>query len=482
MRSFQLACNIEMARHPLPCCHDSTFRVKYNPALVQPLGSSTPCLGSTSQVKYILPGFDLSGQVHPAWIRPFGSIIFLCNVFAVTVLSAMIMTSLFVSELRDYLNPTVTEELFVDTSRGSKLRINFDFIIPTISCDFLVLDAMDTSGEQHLQIDHNIFKRRLELLSLKPIEEPKKEDIGGSEHLTEKKVEDTDIVTTTTESCGSCYGAETIEIKCCNTCEAVKDAYRRRKWALTNFEKISQCKNENNSEKMSKAFNEACQIYGSMEVNRVGGSFHIAPGQSFSINHVHVHDVQPFSSSSFNTSHHIRHLSFGRTIQGVTNPIDGIDVIAHEGKNLMVFLGTSRFSVKQWVWNVVRLSYVRINELELKVAAPVWKTEINVWRVHCDDHMPFIICRSWPSLSLSTDGVRSVAFCLLSGATMFQYYIKIVPTTYVRRDGAILQTNQFSVTKHQKSVSIMTGDSGMPGIFFSYELAPVMVKISEKEK
>ncbi|CAG2065601.1 unnamed protein product [Timema podura] len=94
---------------------------------------------------------------------------------AVTVLSAMIMTSLFVSELRDYLNPTVTEELFVDTSRGSKLRINFDFIIPTISCDFLVLDAMDTSGEQHLQIDHNIFKRRLELLSLKPIEEPKKE-------------------------------------------------------------------------------------------------------------------------------------------------------------------------------------------------------------------------------------------------------------------------------------------------------------------
>nr|CAD7255969.1 unnamed protein product [Timema shepardi] len=317
---------------------------------------------------------------------------------AVTVLSALIMTSLFVSELRDYLNPTVTEELFVDTSRGSKLRINFDFIIPTISCDFLVLDAMDTSGEQHLQIDHNIFKRRLELLSLKPIEEPKKEDIGGSEHQTEKKVEETDIVTTTTESCGSCYGAETSEIKCCNTCEAVKDAYRRRKWALTNFEKISQCKNENNSEKMSKAFNEACQIYGSMEVNRVGGSFHIAPGQSFSINHVHVHDVQPFSSSSFNTSHHIRHLSFGRTIQGVTNPIDGIDVIAHEG------------------------------------------------------------------------------------ATMFQYYIKIVPTTYVRRDGAILQTNQFSVTKHQKSVSIMTGDSGMPGIFFSYELAPVMVKISEKEK
>lgn len=41
------------------------------------------------------------------------------------------------------------------------------------------------------------------------------------------------------------------------------------------------------------------------------------------------------------------------------------------------------------------------------------------------------------------------SFCF-PGATMFQYYVKIVPTTYVRKDGATLQTNQFSVTRHQK--------------------------------
>lgn len=35
---------------------------------------------------------------------------------------------------------------------------------------------MDSSGEQHLQIDHNIYKRRLDLDG-NPIEEPKKEDI-----------------------------------------------------------------------------------------------------------------------------------------------------------------------------------------------------------------------------------------------------------------------------------------------------------------
>jgi hypothetical protein len=65
---------------------------------------------------------------------------------------------------------------------------------------------------------------------------------------------------------------------------------------------------------------------------------------------------------------------------------------------------------------------------------------------------------------------------------MFQYYLKIVPTTYARADGNVFLTNQYSVTRHQKVVSLMSGESGMPGVFFTYELAPFMVKYSEKEK
>lgn len=48
----------------------------------------------------------------------------------------------------------------------------------------LALDAMDSSGEQHLQIDHNIYKRKLDLEG-KPIEEPKKENITIAEKKTE---------------------------------------------------------------------------------------------------------------------------------------------------------------------------------------------------------------------------------------------------------------------------------------------------------
>lgn len=71
---------------------------------------------------------------------------------------------------------------------------------------------------------------------------------------------------------------------------------------------------------------------------------------------------------------------------------------------------------------------------------------------------------------------------LVSGAMMYYYYIKIIPTTFVRKDGSILSTNQFSVTVHSKHVSPMFGDSGMPGIFFNYELSPLMVKYTETGK
>lgn len=68
------------------------------------------------------------------------------------------------------------------------------------------------------------------------------------------------------------------------------------------------------------------------------------------------------------------------------------------------------------------------------------------------------------------------------GAMMFYHYIKIVPTTYVRADGSTLLTNQFSVTRHARQVSLFSGESGMPGIFFNYELSPLMVKYTEKAK
>ncbi|KFM75669.1 Endoplasmic reticulum-Golgi intermediate compartment protein 3, partial [Stegodyphus mimosarum] len=93
---------------------------------------------------------------------------------AITIVSAVVIVLLFISELNYYLAPEVTEELFVDVSRSEKLRINIDVTFPKLCCEFLSVDAMDVSGEQQINVDHNIYKRRLDEAG-RPLEKPEKE-------------------------------------------------------------------------------------------------------------------------------------------------------------------------------------------------------------------------------------------------------------------------------------------------------------------
>ncbi|XP_042236903.1 endoplasmic reticulum-Golgi intermediate compartment protein 3-like [Homarus americanus] len=318
---------------------------------------------------------------------------------AVAIVAGIIMALLFLSELYDYLTPKLAEDLFVDTTRGSKLRINLDVIFPNIPCNMLSLDAMDLSGEQHVNIHHNIYKRKLDLDG-RPIQDPERQERIG--HAVKEDVNGTQennvVQTTAAPKCGSCYGAESEKDQCCNTCEDVKDAYRTKGWALPPLKNINQCVKEGKLVESSELPDEGCQIYGYLEVNRVGGNFHLAPGKSFQHNHLHIHDVQQYRTADFDLSHRIRHLSFGVNIPGKTNPIDGTEL----------------------------------------------KTE--------------------------------------KGPKTINYYIKIVPTTYEKVDGSTLSTNQFSVTQHQKNIQMGMGETGLPGVFFTYELSPMMVKYTEKHK
>lgn len=256
--------------------------------------------------------------------------------FTVSVVSFVVIMVMIIFELNAYLTPTISEELFVDYTRGHKLQINFDLFIPSISCDYLSLDAMDSTGEQHVHIEHDVFKRRMDLHG-NPIDQAKKENI------TMTKLTGTTTVTPDTRvgevKCGSCYGAQFNETHCCNTCQDVIDAYREKRWN-PNIHDFVQCEEEQKADKAKEAYalKESCQFYGRLQVNRMSGSFHFAPGKSFSINHIHVHDVQPFSSTSFNTSHTINHLSFGEKIDyGTTHTLDGWTAIADRGK-IYVFL------------------------------------------------------------------------------------------------------------------------------------------------
>ena len=55
-------------------------------------------------------------------------------IFTVTVISLAIMFMLFLSELNYYLSKEVVQELFVDTSKGQKIKINMDVTFPKMGC------------------------------------------------------------------------------------------------------------------------------------------------------------------------------------------------------------------------------------------------------------------------------------------------------------------------------------------------------------
>jgi len=47
----------------------------------------------------------------------------------------------------------------------------------------------------------------------------------------------------------------------------------------------------------------------------------------------------------------------------------------------------------------------------------------------------------------------------------------------------MLFTNQYSVTKHHKVISGgLFGEQGLAGVFVTYELSPMMVKYTEKQR
>ena len=320
---------------------------------------------------------------------------------AVTLTSCLLALLLFVSELNYYLTPEVSEELTVDVSRGDRLRMNFDVVFPHISCPFLAIDAIDVSGEQQINIEHNIFKRRLNKDG-SFLDEAKKEDNIGIDRKQQ-------FLKMTSEAaaakanlnpnrCESCYGAESPTRKCCNSCSDVRDAYAEKGWAIKDFDSIEQCKREGVKAPSSEMTNEGCQIYGHIDVARVQGNIHIAPGRSLNKQHRHIHDLSSVESTLVNTSHTIKHLSFGEDIPGRVNPLDG--------------------------------------------------------SVELADH----------------------------AAMSYQYYIKIVPSMFSNVDGDILYSNQFAVTRNKKRTDDIMSETSLPGIFFIYEFAPMMVKYVERRR
>lgn len=273
----------------------------------------------------------------------------------ITLISSLVILFLFFSEFRLYMHAVTETKLLVDTSRGETLRINFDVTFPAIPCSLLSVDTMDIMGEQHFDIRHNISKKRINahghVLEVKQdgigapkIEKPLQRHGGRLEHNE--------------TYCGSCYGAETSDEDCCNSCDEVREAYRKKGWALTVIDMIDQCKREGFIQKIKDEEGEGCNMYGSLEVNKVAGNFHFVPGKSFHQSILHVNDLLSIPLESYNISHTINKLAFGDYFPGVINPLDGVPWV-HETPN-----GVQQYFLKvvPTVYTDIRGHTVRSNQ------------------------------------------------------------------------------------------------------------------------
>ncbi|KAJ1552032.1 Endoplasmic reticulum-Golgi intermediate compartment protein 3, partial [Nowakowskiella sp. JEL0078] len=182
---------------------------------------------------------------------------------------------------------------------------------------------MDAAGEHQNDIFHDIFKVRLDPNG-KPHEDkpPEKHEIN-QKSVVPKEVEAARNITNEPGYCGSCYGGVAPSNGCCNTCDDVKKAYTDKGWSFSNPENIEQCIAEGFVQKMKDQHDEGCLVYGHIEVNKVAGNFHFAPGKSFQQSNMHVHDLQPYlEGKNWDFRHTITNLAFGRGIN-FKNPLDG---------------------------------------------------------------------------------------------------------------------------------------------------------------
>ena len=261
---------------------------------------------------------------------------------------------------------------------------------------------MDVAGEQQIDVVSNVVKTRLSLdgrhrLGSELDEASVARALGGKDG----------------PRCGPCFPQLRMppvgnDHHCCNSCAEVKSTYAalgsrvqlgQGREQTVHWEEHPVCQHEAVLLDPSRlaSIKEGCNLFGFLEVNKVAGNFHVAPGKAFqSAQGQLVHEFKPFDTHTYNVSHSIHSLSFGVHYPNRVNPLDGATAI------------------------------------------------------------------------------------LRNGSGVFQYFVKVVPTTYHFAHGSSVDSCQYSVTDQFKSAHDPSKGFVLPGVFFIYDISPVMVKFTEK--
>ncbi|KAL7717282.1 Endoplasmic reticulum-golgi intermediate compartment protein [Entamoeba marina] len=195
---------------------------------------------------------------------------------ALSILYILCMMWMFYSVFDDYFTTKSRPVLRVDETKNQKI------------------DVLDSTGDVNIDIESNIKKVRLSPLDRKKV---------------------------TGKECPPCYDAETEEVKCCYSCEELIQMHDSLGKKIP-FDAV-QCKDKYKQEYAKLSIGEGCQMYGTINVNKVSGNFHIAPGTSVQHGEGHHHSTD-WIGSGVNLTHTWNTLSFGEVFPGMVNPMDNL--------------------------------------------------------------------------------------------------------------------------------------------------------------
>ena len=224
-----------------------------------------------------------------------------------------IVAVLVVSETAAYLRSSSKEHIVVDPTVGERMSIHFDVTFHALMCSEVNMDALDIAGQQSDGIEHDIRKQRISANGaavgwpfVYHLPVPDTQAVLGGTGIDKKQGANS------RGYCGSCYGAETPERPCCNTCHILKAAYLDKGWSVAGLEAhAAQCVKEAalHQDEGGKP-GEGCRTWGVIKVNKVAGTLYAAMGETHIKGYRHVHQFNPAKVASFNISHTIHDLSF----------------------------------------------------------------------------------------------------------------------------------------------------------------------------
>jgi hypothetical protein len=273
----------------------------------------------------------------------------------VSIVAVLLAVLLFCAELRMFLTTEAVELMEVDDAPagGSRngaavtsknMRINFDVTFPNLPCAIVSLDVADSTGAHSENVIHNVFKRRLSTDGVPISDGERAGELGviksRDELLKEKQraiAEGRPAAPAVAGTCGDCYGSADAGV-CCNTCEEVREAYKRKGWQFV-MKGVSQCESEgfygDVTTQMDRA--EGCNVYGSLLVPKVPGGFHFGPSFEMQQAYQSVTDMIGFTFGAFNVSHRVNVLSFGPYVPGggkALAPLDGREAVLAQGTGM----------------------------------------------------------------------------------------------------------------------------------------------------